>query len=59
MENFSSLQNRNAEKYRYGSSIDLNNPNHSWVMMLNHVTNNSTVLDVGCACGDFGVILKK
>ena len=57
MEKINTIRNFDAKKYHHG--VNLDNPNHPWVMMLNHITENATILDVGCACGDFGVVLKS
>ena len=57
MEKSCTIRDFNAQKYHH--TVNLDNPNHPWVMMLNHITDNATILDVGCACGDFGVVLKN
>lgn len=43
---------------KYKLDIDLNNKQDTRVLELAYITADSTVLDVGCACGDFGVALK-
>lgn len=42
-----------------GEKYKVNNVLASHVLALNYITPDSVVLDVGCACGDFGVLLKK
>lgn len=46
-----------AEKYK--TTIDLNNFNTPQVMEINLISQDSCVLDVGCACGDLGIALKQ
>ncbi len=43
---------------KYKLDIDLNNKQDTRILELAYITAGSTVLDVGCACGDFGVVLK-
>jgi 2-polyprenyl-3-methyl-5-hydroxy-6-metoxy-1,4-benzoquinol methylase len=43
----------------YQSDVSPDNPNHPKTMMLHYVSPGSVVLDVGCACGDFGIALKR
>lgn len=47
----------NVNKYHCTINTESENSSHS--IILNYVTNDSTVLDVGCACGDMGYALKK
>lgn len=54
-----SKQNFNGSKYKQDLNLILNGANYSLSMIFNHVTEGATVLDVGCACGDLGVVLKK
>lgn len=46
-------------KYKLPDELDKNNPMLPLNIMRQHIAENSKVLDVGCACGDFGVLLKK
>ena len=46
-----------GDKYRI--NLNINAENSSYSMIFNHITDNATVLDVGCACGDLGVVLKN
>lgn len=48
---------KSGEKYKL--HIDLNNANDSHVIAVNYIEPNSVVLDVGCACGDLGVVLHE
>jgi len=43
----------------YKTDVDINNTNDSRSLMCNMVKNEACVLDVGCACGDMGLALKK
>lgn len=43
----------------YRQEIDVHDHNDSKVICYNYVENGTTVLDVGCACGDLGIILHK
>lgn len=43
----------------YKVSIDISDKLSSHMIMFNYVKPNSIILDIGCACGDLGVILKK
>lgn len=43
----------------YHWDVDLNNAFDARVIALNYIEKNATVLDVGCACGDLGNVLKK
>ncbi|EKE20424.1 MAG: Methyltransferase type 11 [uncultured bacterium] len=43
----------------YQWDINLNNIYDARVIALNYIEKGSTVLDVGCACGDFGKALKR
>ncbi len=45
------LDNRS---YIYQISLDANQTNDARIIASSFIENNSTVLDVGCACGDFG-----
>lgn len=47
------------EASHYKHDIDIENDNESRSIMYSLIPHNSTVLDVGCACGDLGVILKQ
>ena len=42
-----------GEKYKVNKILA------SHILALNYITPDSVVLDVGCACGDFGAVLKK
>ena len=48
---------KSGEKYKV--NINVNNVNDSHVIAMNYIEPDSIVLDVGCACGDFGVVLKN
>ena len=52
-----SAQDCDGDKYK--RELDLGMENNSLSLMFNHITENSVVLDVGCACGDLGVALKN
>ena len=56
-KNISRTDSSHCEKYH--CKIDPESKNDSHAILLNYVTNNSIVLDVGCACGDMGYALKK
>ena len=43
----------------YQSSIDVNNKNCSQTIIYDFIPQGSRVLDVGCACGDLGVVLAQ
>ena len=51
--------NEDNNGMRYKSDIDINNKEDVHVVEFEYIDENKNVLDVGCACGDFGVILKK
>jgi len=44
---------------KYKNSIDINNSHDPRVIEMNYISQDSCVLDVGCACGDLGVALKE
>lgn len=56
MSTINSIRNFNGDKYH--QKVDLNCENNSLSLMFNHISEGATVLDVGCACGDMGCILK-
>lgn len=43
----------------YHVSVDPNNRNDAKTLLYHYVSPDSTVLDIGCACGDLGITLKK
>lgn len=43
----------------YKSCIDINNLNESRSIIYSFINENTTVLDLGCACGDLGIILQN
>lgn len=43
----------------YNKNIKLNNPNDSAVILFNYIEPGSTVLDMGCACGDLAAKLVR
>lgn len=43
---------------KYHLNIDVNDSNDSHVMEIRFIEPNTSVLDVGCACGDLGKVLK-
>jgi 2-polyprenyl-3-methyl-5-hydroxy-6-metoxy-1,4-benzoquinol methylase len=44
---------------KYKLDIDVNNLADPRVMTMNYINSDAVVLDVGCACGDLGIILKQ
>jgi len=44
---------------KYHLTIDINNSHDPRVMEMNYISQDSCVLDVGCACGDLGIALKE
>ena len=53
------IMNNSENFLRYKNEISINNTNDPRVLEINYISPNSCVLDVGCACGDFGIALKK
>ena len=51
--------NEDNNGMRYKSDIDINNKEDVHVVEFEYIDENKNFIDVGCACGDFGVILKK
>ncbi|MEE1285969.1 MAG: methyltransferase domain-containing protein [Ruminobacter sp.] len=43
----------------YKTNLNLNNIGDPRVIALSYISDNCIILDVGCACGDFGVALKE
>lgn len=43
---------------KYKVDIDMNNKNDVHVIEIGYIEKGKTILDVGCACGDFGIALK-
>lgn len=56
-QNSSMTENSHKERYQYEINPTSKNTSHS--ILLNYVSEYSVVLDVGCACGDMGMALKK
>lgn len=54
----STEKNRQLGKL-YKNSIDINNKNASQTIIYDFISPGSCVLDIGCACGDLGVVLAK
>lgn len=50
-------QNQLGTKYK--GTINLEHKSNPLVIAFHHITPNATVLDVGCACGDLGIVLKE
>ncbi len=55
------MSNRNIENRSkvYKVELDIKEQNDVRVIAYNYTVENSTVLDVGCACGDFGKLLSS
>ena len=49
--------NINGKKYQ--SNVDIYNSSDPRVMVIDYISDGAIVLDVGCACGDLGVVLKE
>jgi len=43
----------------YQSTVNIENKGDPRVISLDYIKNGSVILDVGCACGDFGIALKE
>lgn len=43
----------------YKIDLDLKNTNDARIIAYDLIEKGSTVLDVGCACGDFGILLNR
>ena len=43
----------------YQNPIDITNKNSSQTIIYDFISYKSCVLDVGCACGDLGIVLNK
>ncbi|MFZ2957707.1 MAG: class I SAM-dependent methyltransferase [Candidatus Ozemobacteraceae bacterium] len=50
-------ENTAAKKYRI--KLDVDNKNDARIIAFSYIFPQSIVLDVGCACGDFGVLLNQ
>lgn len=57
MQNLLSLRKKTHKKFR--CPIDMTEKNNSQTIIFTQVKNLSTVLDVGCGCGDLGIALDK
>ena len=50
----------NSDGCKYRNDVDLlKRATNPLVIIVDYVTDNTTVLDIGCACGDLGIALKK
>ncbi len=54
------MQDENSNRSSiYKIDLDLDSTNDARLIGYNYITSESTVLDVGSACGDFGALIKK
>ena len=53
------LNQDNDRSYIYKISLDVERVNDVRIMAYDYIDENSTVLDVGCACGDFGELINR